>query len=380
MLSTSAYRYSNIVRGATASVYSTLFAAESVVDDIIVGGGDVARLENVLTATMDSNPWIAYLYVHIIDKSLLQSVKPVYLTESGKFLMLFSDTNLAQKGGVEIMQAEDRIINQRSVAAAISKQEEGVGRPQNFSINNQEILAYNVVIPMTKNGKLIGVIGALGSLEALRGELTDPGRSVFEGDQRLLLGENGLIAVSPALEFIGKGMKEVNSDPSADVLLDMQKTHKDGLFDFTPASTGVENRAFVVNFPLWENSDNYWSIVTMAPKSSINTPVVALVTSIIIVSLIVVVAIVLIVSLFVKSSISSRIQKLQVNLVEFFRFINHETKNVSLSKDTSSNDELGIMAQAINANIEKTKLGLEQDLKAVTQSVQTAKAIEEGDL
>ncbi|WP_415578449.1 methyl-accepting chemotaxis protein, partial [Helicobacter burdigaliensis] len=42
--------------------------------------------------------------------------------------------------------------------------------------------------------------------------------------------------------------------------------------------------------------------------------------------------------------------------------------------------ELGIMAQAINANIEKTKLGLEQDLKAVTQSVQTAKAIEEGDL
>ena len=38
------------------------------------------------------------------------------------------------------------------------------------------------------------------------------------------------------------------------------------------------------------------------------------------------------------------------------------------------------MAKAINENIEKTKQGLEQDQKAISQSAQTAKAVENGDL
>ena len=37
------------------------------------------------------------------------------------------------------------------------------------------------------------------------------------------------------------------------------------------------------------------------------------------------------------------------------------------------------MAKAINENIEKTKLGLDQDSKAVAQSVETARIIESGD-
>ena len=53
---------------------------------------------------------------------------------------------------------------------------------------------------------------------------------------------------------------------------------------------------------------------------------------------------------------------------------------MSLSKDVTSNDEIGSMAKAINENIEKTKQGLEQDQKAISQSAQTAKAVENGDL
>ncbi|RDU68843.1 methyl-accepting chemotaxis protein, partial [Helicobacter aurati] len=46
----------------------------------------------------------------------------------------------------------------------------------------------------------------------------------------------------------------------------------------------------------------------------------------------------------------------------------------------NSHDELGNMAEAINANIEKTQKSLEQDSHAVSQAVQTAKSIEQGDL
>ncbi|EQA4671927.1 methyl-accepting chemotaxis protein [Campylobacter lari] len=66
-------------------------------------------------------------------------------------------------------------------------------------------------------------------------------------------------------------------------------------------------------------------------------------------------------------------------LNSFFDFINHKTKDSAMI-DVKTNDELGAMAKAINENITKTKNALEQDAKAVEQSVETAKEIEAGNL
>ncbi|MCV3351343.1 methyl-accepting chemotaxis protein, partial [Campylobacter lari] len=63
----------------------------------------------------------------------------------------------------------------------------------------------------------------------------------------------------------------------------------------------------------------------------------------------------------------------------FFDFINHKTKDSAMI-DVKTNDELGAMAKAINENITKTKNALEQDTKAVEQSVETAREIESGNL
>ncbi|XMD90578.1 Cache sensor-containing MCP-domain signal transduction protein [Campylobacter lari] len=66
-------------------------------------------------------------------------------------------------------------------------------------------------------------------------------------------------------------------------------------------------------------------------------------------------------------------------LNSFFDFINHKTKDSAMI-DVKTNDELGAIAKAINENITKTKNALEQDAKAVEQSVDTAKEIESGNL
>ncbi|XMD93621.1 Cache sensor-containing MCP-domain signal transduction protein [Campylobacter lari] len=66
-------------------------------------------------------------------------------------------------------------------------------------------------------------------------------------------------------------------------------------------------------------------------------------------------------------------------LNSFFDFINYKTKDSAMI-DVKTNDELGAMAKAINENITKTKNALEQDAKAVEQSVDTAKEIEGGNL
>ena len=72
------------------------------------------------------------------------------------------------------------------------------------------------------------------------------------------------------------------------------------------------------------------------------------------------------------------IDKIQTGLKDFFAFLNHEKKNVH-TINIKTSDEFGAMALAINENIEKTRLGLEQDSRAVEQSVLTAKTIESGD-
>ncbi|ULO01800.1 Cache sensor-containing MCP-domain signal transduction protein [Campylobacter sp. RM5004] len=73
------------------------------------------------------------------------------------------------------------------------------------------------------------------------------------------------------------------------------------------------------------------------------------------------------------------LSKITLGLNEFFDFLNHEKEDAN-KINLYSKDEFGSMAKAINENIEKTKQSLLKDEEAVEQSVQTAAAIESGDL
>ncbi|TDJ81925.1 methyl-accepting chemotaxis protein [Campylobacter volucris] len=94
---------------------------------------------------------------------------------------------------------------------------------------------------------------------------------------------------------------------------------------------------------------------------------------------IVIITISIILLYFIISYYLSPLQKIQSGLNSFFDFINHKTKDSNLI-DVKTNDEFGAIAKAINENITKTKNALEQDAKAVEQSVETAKEIEHGNL
>ncbi len=82
---------------------------------------------------------------------------------------------------------------------------------------------------------------------------------------------------------------------------------------------------------------------------------------------------------FIVSRYLSPLASIQVGLNSFFNFINHKTKNVS-TIEIKSNDEFGQISKAINENILATKQGLEQDAKAVKESVETVGVVESGNL
>ncbi|HEB9313891.1 TPA: methyl-accepting chemotaxis protein [Campylobacter coli] len=75
----------------------------------------------------------------------------------------------------------------------------------------------------------------------------------------------------------------------------------------------------------------------------------------------------------------SPLASIQAGLNSFFGFINHKTKDIS-TIDVKTNDEFGQISKAINENILATKQGLEQDAKAVKESVETVGVVESGNL
>ncbi len=84
--------------------------------------------------------------------------------------------------------------------------------------------------------------------------------------------------------------------------------------------------------------------------------------------------------MIMKFSLLNRINGIADLLFGFLKYLNYETPNPPLLTKPKAEDEIGMMRLAINQNIQNVQQGLDEDKKAVEQSIQTAKAVENGDL
>ena len=94
-------------------------------------------------------------------------------------------------------------------------------------------------------------------------------------------------------------------------------------------------------------------------------------------SIIALVVILILVKILV-SYLLKPISHIQNGLQRFFSYLDHETKEAPKEIEIASQDEFGVMARAINRNIQKTQNGLEKDGATVDECVEVAKKIEEG--
>ncbi|MGB6327343.1 MAG: methyl-accepting chemotaxis protein [Halarcobacter sp.] len=93
----------------------------------------------------------------------------------------------------------------------------------------------------------------------------------------------------------------------------------------------------------------------------------------------IVLLLVLLSAIFISKEISSQIEKFEIGLLDFFKYLNRESETVE-KLDDSSNNEIGTMAKVVNENIEKTKKGIEEDRKFIDDSVVILSEFEQGDL
>ncbi|EAH5258919.1 methyl-accepting chemotaxis protein [Campylobacter coli] len=222
-------------------------------------------------------------------------------------------------------------------------------------VSNEYAITYSKAL--YKDGKFIGVLGFDVLLIDLQDKIArTPGNTfVFDHQDRIFAATNKALL-----------------DPSVDhsPVLNAYKAHGDNNFFSYKLNNeerlGVCTKVFAYTACITESAD------------VINKPIFKA-AYIQVIALIVMISISIILLYFIVSKYLSPLAAIQTGLTSFFDFINHKTKNVS-TIDVKTNDEFGQISKAINENILATKQGLEQDAKAVKESVETVGVVERGNL
>ncbi|EAH4595680.1 methyl-accepting chemotaxis protein, partial [Campylobacter coli] len=222
-------------------------------------------------------------------------------------------------------------------------------------VSNEYAITYSKAL--YKDGKFIGVLGFDVLLTSLQDRIArTPGNTfVFDHKDRVFAATNKALL-----------------DPSVDhsPVLNAYKAHGDNNFFSYKLNNeerlGTCTKVFAYTACITESTD------------VINKPIFKA-AYIQVIALIIMISISIILLYFIVSKYLSPLAAIQTGLTSFFDFINHKTKNVS-TIDVKTNDEFGQISKTINENILATKQGLEQDAKAVKESVETVGVVERGNL
>ncbi|EHM7465708.1 methyl-accepting chemotaxis protein [Campylobacter coli] len=222
-------------------------------------------------------------------------------------------------------------------------------------VSNEYAITYSKAL--YKDGKFIGVLGIDVLLTSLQDQIArTPGNTfVFDHKDRIFAATNKALL-----------------DPSVDhsPVLNAYKAHGDNNFFSYKLNNeerlGTCTKVFAYTACITESAD------------IINKPIFKA-AYIQVIALIIMISISIILLYFIVSKYLSPLAAIQTGLTSFFDFINHKTKNVS-TIEIKSNDEFGQISKTINENILATKQGLEQDAKAVKESVETVGVVESGNL
>ncbi|EGV1450304.1 methyl-accepting chemotaxis protein [Campylobacter coli] len=387
----SSKRYVNYIQGILNEEVTLTKAVATSLNGMFQNNDhvDINLIESLIKNAFDSSHYAVYTFLYLKDTTVLsdmQNVDKKYISPDGKtFSMIFFDQITEKSGGITTISTPNNfsqlnlIQNIEQNVKYGDKDSVFVDSPRKLNYDNNEFLGINFGMPIFNNkGKFIGVIGYTMDLLKISEIILDPKFDFFEGNTRILMNDQGIIAVHENKNGILKTLFDVNKDQSAQLIVEAVKNHKDEILDNYITSTGDPSYASISSFSTLGNS-SHWSVIVTTPKKSVLAPLYKLQYTIISVAIIALIAILTVVYFFIRKIIGSRIPLILKSLENFFRFLNHEKIEIQ-TIEIKANDELGKMGKIINENILATKQGLEQDAKAVKESVETVGVVERGNL
>ncbi|MDD2888451.1 MAG: cache domain-containing protein [Aliarcobacter sp.] len=183
-----------------------------------------------------------------------------------------------------------------------------------------------------------------------------------------LKSKNGIYYIKDLIEVAKKG--------GGIVTFDFEKPNDSKLYEKIGYSVGFDEWKWMIGTGVYTD-DIEKNIEIM--KNNSKDKITSTILGILLIALIVSILIILFVTYFINREIITPLNTFQIGLLDFFKYLNKETKNVE-KISIRSNDEIGIMTEIVNSNIEKTNKLIEQDEKLINNVKSVVSEINKGNL
>ena len=385
LLSNTAARYKNLLTGAVGEVFGSTIAAKESVEAFLAKNAALNddQLAEILSKVVDSNRYSTGGFI-IMTKEYTQSrfQHSSHILPSGEFALFTIDRDLGP-GGTFTQTMPTDILKQMPTIMESLKNDSITATPTyDIILDGKRHYVKGIIAPFIVRGKVIGIMGNFFNMEEIERILSNPELSVFQNDNRIVLNHEARIIINGEKDNQQatrlKDFLTLNTHPTAKIIAESALNHKVGIYAYTTLA-GRNSKAALNVFEIYPGLGEYWSVISLAPFESIEEPIKKLQIVLIIMGILTILFTSLIFFVYIRSTIVKRIHHISHTLFEFFKYLNHERKNAPTPLKIVAQDEFGEMGMAINENIQKTQQGLDQDARAVEQSVLTAKTIESGD-
>lgn len=377
-----AARVGNLVSDEMNKGFISLKTSQLSVETLVQSGrnDDQHHIEAAVKSMLDSNSVGVYAFVYLKESTYINNniINPKHKLPNGEFEIIAADYAPSDDGGIEILQANEKILELPSVKSVIQHGKAMIGDPLEINIGYGPKRVVTVALPLLDmNQNSVGVIGMLIDLQSLSTEIISDNLSVFKNDYRFVLTGDGLVAIHPVADFFGKQLWNLVNNHTTQTVKNAIASRQDGVFEYINAKGDLSYTA-IANIEIGHGMDEYWAVLVTIPQSSIFAPVRTLITIIIISAILALLFVVVLLFIYIKTQVIVRIHNVQNILFNFFKFLNHEIKDVPALLKPRANDEIGAMAVAINNNISRIASNLDLDSKIVCDVLSIVQEAKEG--
>ena len=203
------------------------------------------------------------------------------------------------------------------------------------------------------------------------------GTNIMHPINPALVGKNLMENKSKKGVYYIKDLIEAAKKGGGTILFDFQKTKDDPkLYDKIGYADGLQEWKWMIGTGVY--IDNVEKNVEIMKQNSYEK-ISSIILGIVIIAVIVSIVLIAFISFFITKEIIFPLEKFEVGLLSFFKYLNKEVKNVE-KIEVKNNDEIGIMGKFVNENIEKTNKLLKQDEALINNVKEVVLEINKGNL
>ncbi|RXJ89799.1 chemotaxis protein, partial [Aliarcobacter trophiarum LMG 25534] len=199
------------------------------------------------------------------------------------------------------------------------------------------------------------------NMKYLENSLVDTKKD-FSNQKNIDLANQSLILVDKYAELFKSFSKEKIQNTQNGIEIESE-TLKDSITKMANIGLEMEDKLYEINSSAVELEKEAYS------NLDTNLAIILIFASILFVAI----------STFVANNILNSVNRFKDGLLGFFAYLNREEKDSELLDD-SSKDEFGQMSKVVNENIIKTKKGIEEDRKLISETIEVLGEFEQGDL